>query len=184
MKYNDNGEIKNIVVKAADSLPIGTIIEYDGDSIPEGYEALPSNIGNILITSSNINPSISLGGTWEQLKNGYIDSTNLIIQSRISGNSYATEDNGVKLAPGKYKFFISNNEVLPYDSQYQLFVRNSSGTEKTHYTRYTREIAEFEIQNDAYTYIYIYINTDIKDVKLTLLNNNDDNVIYYWKRTD
>lgn len=40
MKYNDNGEIKNIVVKAADSLPVGTIVEYDGDSIPAGYEAV------------------------------------------------------------------------------------------------------------------------------------------------
>lgn len=38
MKYNDNGTVKNIVVKAGDTLPIGTIVDYDGDTIPDGYE--------------------------------------------------------------------------------------------------------------------------------------------------
>lgn len=38
MKINDNGTIKDLVVKASDTLPIGTIVEYDGDTIPSGYE--------------------------------------------------------------------------------------------------------------------------------------------------
>ena len=40
MKYNDNGTIKDIVIKAGDTLPVGTIVEYDGDTIPDGYEVL------------------------------------------------------------------------------------------------------------------------------------------------
>lgn len=37
MKYNDNGEIKNIVVKASDSLPVGTEVDYDGATVPNGW---------------------------------------------------------------------------------------------------------------------------------------------------
>ena len=38
MKYNDNGTIKDIVIKAGDTLPVGTIVEYDGETIPSGWE--------------------------------------------------------------------------------------------------------------------------------------------------
>lgn len=39
MKYRDpiTGELKDIYVKASDTLPIGTVVEYDGDVIPDGY---------------------------------------------------------------------------------------------------------------------------------------------------
>ena len=40
MKYNDNGTIKEIPVKASDTLPIGSIVEFDGDTIPDGWEVL------------------------------------------------------------------------------------------------------------------------------------------------
>lgn len=40
MKYKDpnTGELKDIYVKASDTLPIGTVVEYDGDTVPDGYE--------------------------------------------------------------------------------------------------------------------------------------------------
>ena len=38
MNYNDNGIVKPIVVKAGDTLPVGTIVEFDGTTIPAGYE--------------------------------------------------------------------------------------------------------------------------------------------------
>lgn len=38
MNYNDNGNIKQITVKAGDTLPVGTIVEFDGTTIPAGYE--------------------------------------------------------------------------------------------------------------------------------------------------
>lgn len=41
MKYKDeNGNWIDIHVKAIDSLPIGTILDYDGTEVPEGYEAV------------------------------------------------------------------------------------------------------------------------------------------------
>lgn len=60
MKYNDNGTIKEITVKASDTLPIGTIVEFDGDTIPAGYEVLSAKfepfkfLGTVNTGGSNI----------------------------------------------------------------------------------------------------------------------------------
>lgn len=42
MKYRDpnTGELKDIYVKAADTLPIGTIVDFDGDTVPDGWETV------------------------------------------------------------------------------------------------------------------------------------------------
>ena len=37
MKYNDNGEWKDIYVKTLDSLPTGAIVDYDGTTLPDGW---------------------------------------------------------------------------------------------------------------------------------------------------
>ena len=40
MKYKDpsTGQLKELSLKAADTLPIGTIVDYDGETVPEGWE--------------------------------------------------------------------------------------------------------------------------------------------------
>lgn len=38
MKYNDNGEYKDIYVKAFDTLPVGAEVDYDGNTVPSGWE--------------------------------------------------------------------------------------------------------------------------------------------------
>ena len=40
MKYKDpeTGEFKEIYVKTADTLPVGTVVDYDGEEIPTGWE--------------------------------------------------------------------------------------------------------------------------------------------------
>lgn len=38
MKYNDNGEIKELNLKTLDTLPEGSIIEYEGTTVPSGWE--------------------------------------------------------------------------------------------------------------------------------------------------
>lgn len=37
MKYNDNGTYKDIYVKAFDTLPVGTEVDYDGSTVPSGW---------------------------------------------------------------------------------------------------------------------------------------------------
>ena len=42
MKYKYNNQWKDLTVKAGDTLPIGTIVTYDGDTVPSGYEEVNS----------------------------------------------------------------------------------------------------------------------------------------------
>lgn len=35
---NSKGELKELVIKANDSIPAGSVIEFDGDVVPEGFE--------------------------------------------------------------------------------------------------------------------------------------------------
>ena len=37
MKYNDNGEYKDIYIKTFDTLPVGTEVDYDGSVVPDGW---------------------------------------------------------------------------------------------------------------------------------------------------
>ena len=38
MKVRSNGKLKELVIKANDSIPANSVIEYEGDVVPEGYE--------------------------------------------------------------------------------------------------------------------------------------------------
>ena len=40
MKYRDpnTGQLKELSLKAADTLPVGTIVDYDGETVPDGWE--------------------------------------------------------------------------------------------------------------------------------------------------
>ena len=42
MKYKDpvTGELKDIYVKASDTLPVGSVVDYDGEDIPAGWEQI------------------------------------------------------------------------------------------------------------------------------------------------
>lgn len=40
---NSKGELKEIVIKANDSIPAGSVIDFDGDVVPEGYEQVEDN---------------------------------------------------------------------------------------------------------------------------------------------
>lgn len=41
---NSKGEIKEVVIKANDSIPAGAIVDFDGDVVPEGYEQVEDEI--------------------------------------------------------------------------------------------------------------------------------------------
>lgn len=60
MKYKDpiTGEIKDIYVKALDNLPVGAIVDYDGDTVPDGYEEVENE--KILYESNGSNETITL----------------------------------------------------------------------------------------------------------------------------
>lgn len=41
---NSNGELKELVIKANDSIPAGTIVDFEGDVVPEGYEQVEDEV--------------------------------------------------------------------------------------------------------------------------------------------
>lgn len=42
MKYNDNGEYKDIYIKTFDTLPVGTEVDYTGTTVPDGWTQVDS----------------------------------------------------------------------------------------------------------------------------------------------
>lgn len=40
MKYNDNGEYKDIYIKTFDTLPVGTEVDFDGETVPDGWSEI------------------------------------------------------------------------------------------------------------------------------------------------
>lgn len=43
MKVRSNGKLKELVIKANDSIPAGAIVDFEGDVVPEGYEQVEDN---------------------------------------------------------------------------------------------------------------------------------------------
>ena len=83
MKYNDNGEWKDIIVKATDTLPIGTEVDYNGTDVPDGWEEVEDTVtrvlkviypvGAIYTSTNSTNPKDMFGfGTWEQIKDTFL----------------------------------------------------------------------------------------------------------------
>lgn len=51
IKYNDNGTFKDIKVKVGDNIPVGAEFDYDGSTIPVGYE----EVSDAIESGSNAN---------------------------------------------------------------------------------------------------------------------------------
>ena len=52
MKYKDpiTGEYKTLYLKTGDTLPVGTIVSFEGDEIPEGYEEVIGEEARVVIS--------------------------------------------------------------------------------------------------------------------------------------
>lgn len=89
MKYNDNGTYKDIYVKAFDTLPVGTEVDYDGETAPSGWTEVEEEY------TLNNQPAHSVG-----TNNIYIDKIgNLVVinlsmfLNSISANTWTTLGN-------------------------------------------------------------------------------------------
>lgn len=98
MKYNDNGEWKDIIVKATDTLPIGTEVDYNGTDVPDGWEEVEDTvtktlkavypIGSIYINTTSANPKDIFGfGTWERINDVFLFGTSDAAQLGNTGGS-------------------------------------------------------------------------------------------------
>ena len=67
MKYRDpvTGEFKDITVKVADTLPVGTEVDYDGTEVPSGWEQVEE--WKTLATEVTVGAKIALPTIWSEI---------------------------------------------------------------------------------------------------------------------
>lgn len=86
---NTNKQLKDLLAHYGDTLPIGAITEFDGSTIPDGYEEISEMSG------SNAN------GSWIKFADGTMICTKKVTgQAKITatwGNLYNTGDNPLDL---------------------------------------------------------------------------------------
>ena len=85
MKYNDNGEYKDIYIKTFDTLPVGTEVEYDGNTVPDGW----TEVEDVLFENASGTAGTS-GGTNIPLSNAVTNYDELEVQVGQSLTSNAT----------------------------------------------------------------------------------------------
>lgn len=109
MKYNDNGAWKELNVKVSDTLPIGSIVEYDGDTVPIGYEEVNSYSTN----------EVKTGDTWIDGKPIYrkVWAFELSNNADLDGNLGLTNTNNFWVNEGK-SFIKSPDQSLPANFYY------------------------------------------------------------------
>ena len=74
MKYNDNGTYKDIYVKSFDTLPVGTEVDYDGETVPTGWTEIDELIQKeeLTLTYSTSGSNIIIDYSIDDLDNGII----------------------------------------------------------------------------------------------------------------
>ncbi len=122
-KYKDeNGDWQEVAVRAVDYLPIGTVFEYEGTNIPDGYEEIDDN--PIITETEN--------GTLIQYNDG-----RLICMKTLSGNS------GTLISWGNlyYKDIVAGNWAFSFVSIDNIQITNATSQFWTIISDYTNSSA-------------------------------------------
>lgn len=98
MKYNDNGEYKDIYIKTFDTLPVGTEVDYDGETVPEGWSEITE--GYTLLDNSIYYKKVGKMVT-------------LFRPARTTSGSYI--QNEIALSEFNYTNLNASNKLLPSD---------------------------------------------------------------------
>lgn len=67
---NSKGELKELVIKVNDSIPAGSVIDFEGDVVPEGYEKVEENEKgpiNYIDKINILNPDLELNNNFNHL---------------------------------------------------------------------------------------------------------------------
>lgn len=113
MKVRSNGELKELVIKANDSIPANSVIEYEGDVVPEGYEKVEDK-GEIYSTEEQ------RIGTWIDGKPIYRKT---IIDTTFRTDFYSVANN-IKQFVNQYGYV--QRKDYPKASQ---FINSRAGTD-------------------------------------------------------
>ena len=97
MKYRDlDGQFKEITIKTSDTLPVGSVVEYDGSTPPTGWTKVSDHDDNVIVSSEEPTTGEEV---WIQrgknlfdknnynLVNGLVDDTSLILNKNDRGRN-------------------------------------------------------------------------------------------------
>lgn len=114
-KDSTTGQMKPLGVKVEDTLPVDTIVDYDGQDIPEGWVEIPSKvdyISDLIITDNNYQFNTNTSVLQQAVKNTdnlVVLNLNIITKNNVTSS---TATNLISLPSGlvinKYVSLISN----------------------------------------------------------------------------
>lgn len=134
---NSKGELKELVIKANDSIPQNAIIDFDGDVVPEGYEKVEDN-KIILYENKNGNNSyeIELLDTVEKCVGAEIygiGDNNIRIYQKILNPNQATFEmssevmyEGTEYINKALCAFINNKFYKYQDREYKIDITSAN----------------------------------------------------------
>ena len=83
MKFRDlDGQFKDIVIKTGDTLPVGSVVEYEGSTPPAGWSKL-SDGGSVIVSSEEPTTGEEV---WLEKGENLIDKNLLIFGMELDGN--------------------------------------------------------------------------------------------------
>ena len=156
MKYNDNGTYKDIYVKAFDTLPVGTEVDYDGSTVPSGW----TEVADPNTYSTN---EVRVG-TW--IDNKPLYKKTIVIQNVVIGTATT------------YNHNIQNVDTIFIDTN--SFYKNNGVTLLANMLNNYQDIDKQLIKTVAKpTYIEYYVGV------YTVSGTTDGYItVYYTKTTD
>ena len=153
MKYKDeNGNWIDIHVKAIDSLPIGTILDYDGEEIPDGYEkyGAENSLSCEIVENEN--------GTAIKYSNGIM----------ICYGEFTTLCSSWTKAENTYECYVENPLVFPVE-----FIKRPLSVQVSN-------TGDKELYRACWIQRAIYTNTGITDLLLGRNTNYSDYFRFSW----
>lgn len=139
MKVRSNGELKELVIRANDSIPANSVIEYEGDVVPEGYEKVEDEV--ILYENQEGNDSyeIDLSDTvtnYSELEIYGFGDDNLRVYKKIQNPNQATFEMSVEVMYQGTEYIskalcgINDKKFYKYqDREYKINISSSNNRE-------------------------------------------------------
>ena len=156
MKYNDNGTYKDIYVKTFDTLPVGTEVDYDGNTVPTGWteinaEPIYSSTEQVCGTWYNGKPLYQRTIYISSLPNNTTDYYDIFSSSEIGnigicfmdeGNSYMTITTAGHTETDTLNWIYSTTAFIMtciYDKQIRIITKDNKSEFSAYITvKYTK----------------------------------------------
>lgn len=160
MKYKDpnTGMYKDLYFKTGDTLPVGTVVEYDGDEVPPGYKEVPGVVASVVVS-----PTEPETGEEVWIQKG----KNLFEPSKVM-SGYVSNDTGIISGNG-----VSTSYIPVVGNQsYYIFSGKTSGNWGAWYDSNKKFISGIALGGEQYGIFQAPSNAKYMVFTVSYANNN------------